>query len=315
VLSTPDSPPTTRPLRFGVFLAPDAARAAETLALAETAERVGLDLIGVQDHPYQPAHLDVMALLGHLLARTSTIRVFPDVANLLLRPPAMLAKAAATLDVLSRGRFELGLGAGGFPDRAVGMGAPARTLGSRVSSVEEAIGVLRRAWAADAPIRHHGKQYDLPGYTPGPPPAHPIGIWLGAYRRRMLELTGRHADGWVPSQPYLPPCAVPDALATIEAAARAAGREPDAIRRIYNVVGIVRPSGPARGLLDGPPAHWVEVLSEWAVTLGFDTFVLGAAGDARDQVTRFGRDVAPEVRARVESSRSGPRHPQPEGRS
>jgi alkanesulfonate monooxygenase SsuD/methylene tetrahydromethanopterin reductase-like flavin-dependent oxidoreductase (luciferase family) len=131
----------------------------------------------------------------------------------------------------------------------------------------------------------------------------------------MLELTGRHADGWVPSQPYLPPCAVPDALATIEAAARAAGREPDAIRRIYNVVGVVRPSGPARGLLDGPPAHWVEVLSEWAVTLGFDTFVLGAAGDARDQVTRFGRDVAPEVRARVESSRSGPHHPQPKGRS
>jgi alkanesulfonate monooxygenase SsuD/methylene tetrahydromethanopterin reductase-like flavin-dependent oxidoreductase (luciferase family) len=132
-------------LRFGVFLTPYAARLDDVLAQTIAAEDAGLDLVGIQDHPYQRRFLDTWVLIGHLLARTSRIRIFPAVANLPLRPPAMMAKAAASLDLVSEGRFELGLGAGGFLEAAAGMGAPPCTTGESVEAVEEAIGVLRRA--------------------------------------------------------------------------------------------------------------------------------------------------------------------------
>src|SRR6266511_2780155 len=88
------------------------------------ADRSRLDLVGIQDHPYQRRFLDTLALIETLLAETRRVRVFPDVANLPLRPPATLAKEAASLDVLSGGRFELGLGAGAFWDAIEAMGGP-----------------------------------------------------------------------------------------------------------------------------------------------------------------------------------------------
>jgi alkanesulfonate monooxygenase SsuD/methylene tetrahydromethanopterin reductase-like flavin-dependent oxidoreductase (luciferase family) len=102
------------PLEFGYFLVPHAAEPEEVLETAALADRLGYDLLGIQDHPYQRAHFDTLALLGVILARTERVRVFQAVGNLPLRPPAVFAKAAATLDLLSGGRFEAGLGAGGF---------------------------------------------------------------------------------------------------------------------------------------------------------------------------------------------------------
>ena len=99
---------------FGISVVPAADDLDRVVRLAQIADEGGLDLVGVQDHPYQRRFVDTFALLAHLLDRTSRISVFPDVANLPLRPPAVLAKHAATLDRLSGGRFELGLGAGGF---------------------------------------------------------------------------------------------------------------------------------------------------------------------------------------------------------
>ena len=78
-------------------------------------------------------------LLAAVAARTRRVVLFPDVANLPLRPPAMMAKAAGSLDLLSGGRFELGLGAGGFWDAIKAMGGPARTPAESVSALEEAI--------------------------------------------------------------------------------------------------------------------------------------------------------------------------------
>ena len=94
------------------------------------ADEGGLQLVGVQDHPYQRRFLDTFSLIATLLAETRRISFFTDVANLPLRPPAVMAKAAASLDVLSGGRFELGLGAGGFQDGIAGMGGPRRSPGS-----------------------------------------------------------------------------------------------------------------------------------------------------------------------------------------
>src|ERR1700730_16271449 len=108
--------------QFGVFVIPDA----EDLQRTINADRLGLDLIGIQDHPYQRRFLDTFSLLAFIAASTERIRLAPDVANLPLRPPAVLAKAAATIDVLSGGRFELGLGAGAFWDAIQAMGGPTR---------------------------------------------------------------------------------------------------------------------------------------------------------------------------------------------
>src|SRR5579864_6898163 len=101
------------PVRFGVFLIPQAADTERLLRLAVLADELGFDLIGIQDHPYQRLFLETWTLLTAIAMRTRKISVFPDVANLPLRPPAVLAKAAASLDILSGGRVELGLGAGG----------------------------------------------------------------------------------------------------------------------------------------------------------------------------------------------------------
>jgi alkanesulfonate monooxygenase SsuD/methylene tetrahydromethanopterin reductase-like flavin-dependent oxidoreductase (luciferase family) len=285
------------PLQFGAFLSPDASRRDDVLAQTLAAEAAGLDLVGIQDHPYQRRFLDTWVLIGHLLARTTRIRLFPAVANLPLRPPAMMAKAAASLDLLSDGRFELGLGAGAFPDAAAGMGAPRQTPGEAVEAAEEAIDILRRAWEAEGSLRHEGRRYRL-DYKPGPAPAHPIRVWLGAYRPRMLELTGRLADGWIPSLGYLGPETAPAARRRVDEAARAAGRDPSEIARIYNLSGTIT-DGPVRGPLDGPVEHWVDTLSRFNSELGFDGFMLGPAAPELEQIERFGNEIAPALRAAV----------------
>src|SRR6266851_3044719 len=174
-----------RPIQFGYFILPDATQPLRALEQAVRADAAGIDLIGIQDHPYQHRFHDTWTLLTAIAARTKRVTVFPDVANLPLRPPAMLAKAAASLDLLSNGRVELGLGAGGFWPAIKAMGGPARTAGESVSALEEAIEVIRLFWTGGRGLKFDGRFYQLAGLNAGPVPAHAIGIWLGAYRPRM----------------------------------------------------------------------------------------------------------------------------------
>ena len=174
-----------RPIRFGYFLTP-AAHPTRPLALARLADELGLDYLGVQDHPYQRRFHDTWMLMAAIAMRTQRISILPDVACLPLRPPAMMAKAAASLDQLSGGRFELGLGAGGFWDAIVAMGGPRRTPGESITALEEAVQVLRLMWSEQSAARFQGEFYELAGVRPGPPPAHPIEIWLGVYKPRGL---------------------------------------------------------------------------------------------------------------------------------
>jgi alkanesulfonate monooxygenase SsuD/methylene tetrahydromethanopterin reductase-like flavin-dependent oxidoreductase (luciferase family) len=150
-------------IQFGYFLVPDAREPGGVLETARLADSLGYDLLGVQDHPYQRAHLDTLSLLGVILASTKRIRVFQDVGNVPLRPPAVFAKAAATLDLLSGGRFEAGLGAGGFLDAAQAIGAPALTSGESLEALEEAIAMMRASWGGSDPLRFEGKHYRLAG--------------------------------------------------------------------------------------------------------------------------------------------------------
>lgn len=109
-------------LEFGISLTPDWSKQDELLRLTRVADEAGLDLIGIQDHPYQWRFHDTWTLIAYLAGRTSRVRFFPDVIDLPLRPPAILAKSAASLDVLTGDRIELGLGAGGFWDAIEAMG-------------------------------------------------------------------------------------------------------------------------------------------------------------------------------------------------
>ena len=223
-------------LLFGTFITPAAQRPHRAVELAVVADRAGLDLVTFQDHPYQPGFLDTWTLLTYVAARTSRVRLSHNVLNLPLRPPVMLARAAASVDLLSGGRF--------------------------------AITIIREVWAADKPggVFFDGKHYRAWGAPRGPAPAHDVGIWVGAGMPRMLRLVGRRADGWsVPIRLFLPggPPTLAEPNRVIDEAAAAAGRDPSAVRRILTFPG--RFSRLRGGLLDGPPAQWAEELADMAL--------------------------------------------------
>ncbi len=286
-----------RETKFGYFLIPNVED--PLIETAKTVERLGLDYVAVQDHPYQRRFVDTWTLLSMIAASTERIGLFPDVASLPLRPPAVLAKAAASLDVLSGGRVELGLGAGAFWDAIEAYGGPRRSPGEALQALAEAIEVIRKVWSGERNLRFEGQHYRLKGAQSGPVPAHPIGIWLGVYGPRALRLAGRVADGWVPSfrgelQPLL------DAAARLDAAAADAGRDPGEIRRVLNVGGEIT-DGASTGPFHGPVEQWVDQLTDLAATHGFDTFVLWAEGEG--QLQRFAEEVVPAVRAHTERVR------------
>ena len=287
-------------LRFGAFLSPDARDADRVIELARLADTSGLDLVTVQDHPYQPRHLDTWTLLSVIAAQTAQVRVAPNVANLPLRPPVVLARSVATLDRLSRGRVELGLGSGAFWDAIAAVGGPRLTAREAVDALAEAIGIIRAMWDVDGgALRHDGTHYRVKGAHPGPAPAHAVEIWVGAYQPRMLRLTGTAADGWLPSMGYADPDALPELSAIIDEAAIGAGRDPASVRRLYNINGRF---GTAGGFLAGTPRDWAEQLAELTVIAGTSSYILGT--DDPTALRRFAEEVAPAVRDLVAAERA-----------
>ncbi|WP_417562361.1 LLM class flavin-dependent oxidoreductase [Microbacterium sp.] len=292
------------PLRFGAFVTPSAANAETPVALARLAEASGLDLVTFQDHPYQPAFLDTWTLLSFVAAQTSSIHIAPNVLNVPLRPPAVVARSAASLDLLSGGRFDLALGAGGFWDAIEAMGGRRLTPGQAVTALEEAIDVIRGLW--DTGERRglftDGTYHHVSGAKRGPRPAHEVPIWIGAYKPRMLSLTGRKGDGWLPSLGYMKDGDLARGNAAIDEAAEGVGRDPREVRRLLNV-----------GPMAGDAAAWAEQLATLALEDGIDTFIL--AGDDPRLIRAFGADVAPAVRELVTRERAERSTPPPPSRS
>ncbi len=289
-------------VRFGANVDPTANDPGWPLRLTRAIERAGLELIGIQDHPYNAGFLETWTLIATLLQATERVHIFPNVANLPLRPPAMLAKAAATLDVLSGGRVELGLGAGAFREGIEAMGGPGRSRGESIEALEEAVQIIQAFWSGKTALRFEGKHYTIKGMHPGPRPVHPIGLWLGSYGPRSLGLVGRLADGWLPSSSYAPPERLPQMQQRINDAALAAGRQPQAIRRIYNVMGLIT-GGPVQDLLTGPVDYWVDELTRLAVEVGMDTFIYWPADDRLRQIELFAAEVVPAVQVQVARAR------------
>ncbi|MEA2400455.1 MAG: hypothetical protein QOK00_858 [Thermoleophilaceae bacterium] len=296
-------------LQFGVFIPPVAAQAHGVLELARLADVVGLDSVSFQDHPYQPSFLDTWTLLSVVAAETTNVRVAPNVANLPLRPPVVLARSAASLDILSGGRVALGLGAGAFWDAIAANGGPRLTPGQAVDALDEAIDIIRATWnAGGGPVHHHGRHYTVDGADPGPPPVHPIEIWVGAYKPRMLRLTGAKADGWVPSLGYVELDKLPDMNAAIDEAATNAGRRPEEIRRLFNISGSF---GSGSGFLQGPPRQWAEQLTQLTLSTGMSAYILSVS--SADDLRRFAEEVAPATREQVADARGAPDQESPAG--
>lgn len=293
-------------LLFGTFITPLAAPAMHAVEMAVAADRAGLDLATFQDHPYQPRFLDTWTLLSFVASRTRQIHVSANVLNLPLRLPAVIARSAASLDLLSGGRLELGIGAGAFWDGIAAMGGRRLTAGESIGALEEAVQIIREIWATDTPggVRIQGEYYQVNGAKRGPRPAHDIGIWIGAYKPRMLKLTGRIADGWLPSLGYLPggPADLKEMNKYIDDSAASAGRDPAAIRRLLNISGQFASAG--RAFLNGPPQQWVENLAELTLEYGITGFILSA--DDAASIELFAAEVAPAVRELVAAERAQP---------
>jgi alkanesulfonate monooxygenase SsuD/methylene tetrahydromethanopterin reductase-like flavin-dependent oxidoreductase (luciferase family) len=284
------------PITFGLSLIPSVDSLAENRKLAQAADAMGLDYLAIQDHAYNPEFLDVWTLITYLAAETKRISFFPDVADLQLRPPTMLAKAAASLSVLSGGRIVLGVGGGAFADGIAGMGGVSRSKREMVTFTSEALQVMRQALAGGE-VEFQGEQQTV-GYAAGPVPPAPIPIWLGSNGPRMLALTGRSSDGWVtPLNIYLPPEEVASRQQTIDEAAGIAGRSLAGVRRIYNVVGTIG-AGRGSGLI-GDVRTWIDALTDWSLDLGLDTFIFWPKHAPLAQLEIFATEVVPGVRQRV----------------
>jgi alkanesulfonate monooxygenase SsuD/methylene tetrahydromethanopterin reductase-like flavin-dependent oxidoreductase (luciferase family) len=260
------------------------------------ADQSGLDLVTFSDHPYQPRFFDAWTLLSFVAARTTRIHVSANVLNLRLREPAVLARAVASLDILSGGRAELGIGTGIVGDAAVTMGGRRLTPGQGVDALEEAIDLIRSLWNVQdpSPASFEGRFYHLEQAARGPAPAHDVGLWVGAFKPRMLNLVGRKADGWWPTLAAITPDDLVRGNAAIDEAALEAGRQPTDIRRLLNVTG--------RGELNGKLSQLVEELARFALEDGVATFVLN--GDDRRMIETLAAEVAPAVREIVDAERS-----------
>jgi alkanesulfonate monooxygenase SsuD/methylene tetrahydromethanopterin reductase-like flavin-dependent oxidoreductase (luciferase family) len=275
-------------LAFGTFITPLNQRPEDVVALARLTERAGLDLVTFQDHPYQPAFLDTWTLLTWVAAQTERVRLSGNVLNLPLRPPAVLARAAASLDLLSGGRFELGLGAGSFWEAIEAMGGPNRARGGAVAALSEAIDIIRAIWdpTGRRGVYVDGEHYRVHGAKRGPEPAHDISIWLGALKPPMLRLIGEKADGWLPSLAYLRDGDLARGNRVIDEAAAEAGRAPREIRRLLNIP---------------PDAATVDRLIPLVLEDGVTTFILWA--DDPHVIELWGSEVAPALREAVARER------------
>jgi alkanesulfonate monooxygenase SsuD/methylene tetrahydromethanopterin reductase-like flavin-dependent oxidoreductase (luciferase family) len=298
-------------VQFGVFLNPDQHRTAAIVTHARAAEAAGFDYVSIQDHPYAGEFLDPLALIGVLMGSTERIRFMTNVANLPLRPPATLAKVAASLDALSGGRFELGLGGGRAWEQIAAMGGPTWTPSQVVNAVDEAITIAHYFWSGEPVHRGGLTVFSLGAVAPGPAPAHPIGIWLGAAGPHMLNLLGRRADGWIA------PLATgfetkAEAQDRIDRSALEAGRHPSDIRRVIQLVGAVtkraetikRPlRGPGNLPIRTTPEIWAAIIAELVVEERFDTVNFLPQIETVDQILAFGDTVIPLAMQAVESNR------------
>jgi alkanesulfonate monooxygenase SsuD/methylene tetrahydromethanopterin reductase-like flavin-dependent oxidoreductase (luciferase family) len=284
-------------LLLGVNVSTSAAPDADPVADARAAEDLGFDFVSASDHPgsAHPSY-ETWTLLSWIAAATSRVAVMPRMLGVPFRAPALVAKAAESLDRLSGGGLLLGLGAGGDDSEFRGLGVPVRTPGEKVRALEDAVRIVQGMWREPS-FTHTGTIYRTEGARLEPKPGHGIPVWLGTFGERALEVTGRLADGWIPSRGYVPDQALAAMRERVAAAAEQAGRDPASITCALNTQVIVDDrDGHGADQFAGSPAKIIESVRRYA-ELGFTAFNFIPAGeDPADQVRRLAGEVLPAVR-------------------
>lgn len=223
----------------------------DPVAAALRAEQAGFDFVSASDHPGAAGTHEVWTMLTWIAARTERIRIATRVLGVPFRNPALTATMAATLHRLAGGRLILGLGGGSGEDEM-------RAFGIEVPAPREKVDGMAAAVEAIRPV------------FPGP-------IWLGTFGPRALAVTGRLADGWIPSLGYASAEELPRMRERVLAAAHDAGRDPRAVTCAVN-------------LGSDTPLRTIRELA----AAGFDAFNFKASGE--DDVGRLARDVLPQLR-------------------
>ncbi|OZM79250.1 LLM class flavin-dependent oxidoreductase [Pseudonocardia sp. MH-G8] len=292
---------------FGFGAHSDVADGPELLRMVSQADRDGLDVFSLSDHPYLGARLDAYATLGFVLGQTQRIAGFANVTNLPTRPAPVLARTVTSLSALSGGRVVLGMGAGGLWDRIADMGAPRLSPADAVSAFEEAIVLVRKLSGGGAPVTFEGRHHRVRRIDPAPVAA-PL-VWTGSVGPKSLAATGRVADGWIPghaadwlSERYRASRPV------VDEAAVAVGRDPAEVRTIFNLPGRIteRPLAETRGAdgrwIGGSVDQWVEELTGAVREHGASGFMLFSPdGGAQDPVSlgRWAAEIVPAVREAI----------------
>lgn len=282
----------------------------ELLRMTQLADREGLDIFSLSDHPYLGDHIDAYAAIGFVLGRTRRLAGFANVTNLPTRPAAVLARTVTSLSALSGGRLVLGMGAGGRLNRIADLGAPRLSPADAVAAFEEAIVLIRLLSGGGPPVTYRGRHYEVRDIEPAPVPAPPV--WTGSVGPRSLAATGRVADGWIPghaadwrSERYR------TSRPIIDEAAAAVGREPSAVRTVFNLPGRItdRPLAATRDddgrWLGGSVDQWVDELTSAVLDHGASGFLLFAPDGDTVSLGRWAAEVAPAVRTAVARHRQG----------
>lgn len=285
---------------FGAPVSGSWATPANMVQVARRAEELGYDslwtfqrlLSPVDGHwgeMYRSVH-DPLVTLGFLAAHTSRVRLGVAVVNLPFLPPVVLAKQLATLDIVSGGRLDAGLGLGWSPEEFTATGATRQRLGARAA---ECVRLIRALWT-DEVVRHEGPFYQVPPMRFEPKPVQRPGppILLGGFAPAALRRAGRLADGWI-SGSTQNLRAIGESIATVRAAAAGAGREPEALRYICRGPVRVRPPGspqrrPLTGTLDEIRADIAELagrgVTEMFVDLNFDPLIASPDADPAESM-------------------------------
>jgi alkanesulfonate monooxygenase SsuD/methylene tetrahydromethanopterin reductase-like flavin-dependent oxidoreductase (luciferase family) len=281
---------------FGIDVPANVRPSFDPVHSAQEAETLGFDFVSTNDHVLGPEpRYEGWTLLSWLAASTTRIGVAARVIGVPYREPVLLAKMAETFDRLSGGRLVLGLGAGSGESEFASMGLVPGPIGTRIAALEDAIVVLRGLWT-ERTFSHEGPQYTVTDAEVEPKPGRHIPIWLGTIGPRGLDLVGRTADGWIPSISYAPPDRAAVMIERLVAAAKAAGRKPDDISRIYNVpVSFGDTRDP--WTINGAPSAVIEQLRGF-LRMGFTGFnFVVAERDRSATVERLANDVVAPLRA------------------
>lgn len=284
-------------IRLGINIPVSAAAGSDPFHMAERAEELGFDFLSSSDHPIgQEPSNETWTQLAMIAAKTKRIHILPRVLGVPFRNPAMTAKMAETLNRLSNSRLILGLGAGGMDEEIEAMGATPTGAGPKITALEEALRIIRGLWT-QPDLTVHGEHYRTETANISPRPATPIPIWLGTFGPRSLALTGRLADGWIPTLGHASRDEMPEMLDRIHRSRTEAGRSDSTFESILNVVVHVGDAidGPA---VAGTPDQIASQLAD-LVDLGFDGFnFIPPSEEWADQAALLAEEVGPALKAR-----------------